>query len=408
MRAVMLEPRGDGYEVANHWQSGEMASGNLSESLAQALRKVGADEACRVIVGGPDSAVATHDLRVPRLSGETMRNALLFELRKICPLPSDQLAWGYRVIPGTAAGTMQTVRLFYLRDAEWSRWVENVSRLTRSVDLLCSCRMALDPAFGDSYVRLDEDVLLPPLVDGMRSEGATVEEGAPVLGGAGNPLGHPRLNAGTLDQLDHDEAQLFIPAILLAAYGIAGDISRDRRTLPPLPDELIPKRNRISRAIAMALVVYVAMVGLTWGGIALKRGMEYRRELSASVRSAEEMIAKFEQTRDSSETEKNIRESLGQIAVNEPGMSAVLAELTDSVPANFWITKLTWTAGKVELDLKGSETDLGFVGELENSPLLREVELTDRKVDQAGNLISAQVRMLAEEQSKEQAPEADR
>jgi len=393
--AVKLSRHGDGLRVDDVWRTDEEESPTLSSAVPEVLRTFEVDDSTRVIVGGPDQACAIHDLRMPRLGGQDLRNALLVALRKQCPLPVDQLAWGYRVIPGTAKENSQTVRLFYARDEEWDRWVENISGLNRRVDALMSPRICLDPVFSEFGIVLDNGVILGPLEDGVRVTISTAEDDHLILGDGDRPLVLPRLSAGPLTDLTPDEQREFIPALILAAHGAVGDPGKDRRTMPAYPSELVPKRNRLTSALAALLAAYVVVVGLVWAGLTLKESMAYNDQLRTRTAKVQERVAELEEARGSGDVETALVEGLDEMEPDMPRMGDVLAEITDILPAEFWIVKMSWTSGKVELDVRGDGTDLGFIQALEDSSVLKEVELTDKKMT-GGKLVSARIRLLSE------------
>lgn len=395
-RAVKLELRSDGYHVVGAWQAESAEETDLAASVVRALDSLGIDESTRIIAGGDDTSCAGLDIAAPRLTGQDLRNALLFELRRHSPLPVDQLSWGYRAIPGTARDNTQVVRLFYARDAEWTKWVENVSALGRRLDALLSPRLALDPAFSDLAVRLTERVVLGPLKEGRRELAGPGDDDTPVLGAGEKPLAVPRLRPGVLAEREPRDQSAFVPAIVLAAYALVGDPARDRKTLPPFPAELVPKRNRLTKTVAALLAVYVALVGALWIGLALKKSLGYRGELQRRIAKVEARIDELGQSRNSADIEKAIAEGLTQVTPNMPTMVDVLSELTDLIPQEYWVVKMSWTSGKAELEVRGSGTDLAFIESLEESPVLKEVELTDRKVDPNGDLILAKIRLLTE------------
>jgi Tfp pilus assembly protein PilN len=394
--AVLCEGSGDAVRVAGVWSSPPSDSPDVSAALTEALRSFDTDQNTRVLVGGSDQSCAVQDLSLPRLPPQDLRNALLFELRKQCPLPAEQLVWGYRIVPGTVRGTKQTVRLFYLRDNEWGKWVENVSGLTRRVDALMSPRMALDPAFAGQAVRLGPAIRLGPCTDGVRGPAAAEDGEANGLGDGPSPLEIPGLEPGPLAGKTADEQREFVPAIVLAAHGLQGDPAKDRKTMPPFPSELLPKRNQWTKAAAAVLSVYVAAVVLLWAGISLKKAFSHRQALRQRMAEVEGRIATLEEDRMSADVETALEEGVAQVAPDMPRLTEVLSELTDIIPKEFWVSKMSWTAGKVELEIRGEGTDLAFIQGLEDSPILQEVELADKKVDSKGNLRTARIRLLTE------------
>ncbi len=395
-RAVKVVPDGHACRLLGFWQSAEGSPGTLSEKLSQALRELKADDSTTVVVGGSDCLCGVRDVCVPRLAAAHLKSALLFELRKFSPLPIDQLVWGYRVLPGAAGTPTQTVRLFYLRDQEWNRWVENISGLTHAVDLMLTAHVALEPAFAAVGVRLAEGQYVLPDGEGGRVVAELSGSEVGCLGEGESPLAVGGFNPGQLGALSVLQQQAFVPVVVLAVYGVLGDLARDRRTLPPLPGELLTRRNRVSKALAVLLLAYVVCVGLAWGGQSLAAALGHRRDLDRRLRQTREQVATLEAARNTESIETALREGLRQVDTALPGLSAVMAELTELIPPPNWVTKLTWTNGKIEIELQGNSSELPFVQNLEESPLLREVEVAEKRADPTGSQVMARLRMMAE------------
>ena len=394
-RAVLMEGTTGHMAVTKHWLSEDDDDRPVAVLIPEAVNALGGAESTGVIAGATNPNVGLADREIPDLTADNLRNALQFELRRVAPLPPEQLVWGYRILPSSSEQQKKTARIVYMREREWESWLEHVSGLTRSLDLLVPPLAALDPAFSSAAVQTNNEIAFVP-GDVGRTFLPAAPEGIASLGKPEDPLTFPGLDTGPLADLPTEERQLFLPAILLAAYGLGDSLSRDRRTLPRLPSELVPRRHRMAKMCTSVLLVYVIGLVLFWAGREFVEASSYRSTLEEAIRSARRSIAELEALRETETLDDRLAESLEAIPRGQPGMGTALVELTEMVPTDYWTSKMTWTAGTLELDIRGESGDVTFLQDLEESPLLREIELTDKKVGSDGRLLLGRISMWVE------------
>ncbi|MBN2451033.1 MAG: hypothetical protein JXR77_11625, partial [Lentisphaeria bacterium] len=150
-RGLAVRRSGRTCRVVACWEADAGADSSVAETLANGLRALGLGESTVLVVGAEDLAAGVVDLDIPALRADELRHAVAFELRRQAPLPDDRLAWAYRVIPGAGNGKLH-VRLYYLRQAVWERWLNDISGLGRGVDAVIPPVAALDPILGDTPV----------------------------------------------------------------------------------------------------------------------------------------------------------------------------------------------------------------------------------------------------------------
>ena len=381
-----------------HWQCEPRPDRGVNELLVEGLRELGGHESTVVVAGGEDLASGVIDLSTPKLKADELRNALAFELRRSAPVSDEKLAWGYRVL--AAAGGRQLVRLYYLRQTIWERWLDDVGGLVHGVDMVIPPAAALDPVLADTPVALGPEgkaFLFVPTGE-QRRESMLLdgeEDGETVFGLGSDPLAHPQLDASLLNELDAPSRRAFTGCAVLAMYGLSRTFAADRRSGLELPHELRPRRHRHSRLVAVALLLYVLIVG---GFGVSRRYQTQRREfarLHAECVGLERHIEKFSKRTEQDES-KFMTELSGEIAEltqPRPTLAAALAEITRRVGPDGWCTAFRWRDGSISIQLRENQELEDLERILESSPLLGDVRQEYKKV--RGTMIDRKIEMNA-------------
>ncbi len=379
-------------------RAGREAGTGPTAALPRLLAELGADASTAVVAGGTERVFASADLNLPRLAGDQLRNALAFELRKHSPLPENQIAWGYRRLPGEAAGGGQRVRLLYGRETDWQRWIASCGGLTGAVDLILPPAAALDPVLKGRPVWFagggDEAGYLLTDSDGQGREwlaGATGGEGT--FGALPEPLAAPGLDLGELGRLPPVEQQGFAPALLLAMYGLGDSLPADQHTWLPTPIELRPRRHRMGRHLAVFLAAYVLIVGAVLLTRASLAAAAHLNRLAAESRRIEPRIAELEKDADPGAFVEALGTEIGGIDRTRPTMAAALVELTERLRPEYWVSNFTWNEAKIEVEVRSEVDDVSFIADLEASPIFSEVVLLNKAVDPRKQL-TIRVQML--------------
>ncbi len=385
---VHLRRKRDGCTVALFWQSAAKDNESLATRLGEGFRYLGHRENAVVVVGGCGWQSSFADVDMPKLGADELRSALSFELGKRSPLPQDKLVWGYRILPG-GDDQHQKVRLVYMREAEWARWIDDVSGLGQGIDVLVPPPAALDPLLKDQIVFFPEDdgehgFLFEPGPAG----GRTILRGRPgdnAFGAGPEPLKLAQLSLGGLEAKSTETKQRYMPAILLAMYGLTHALNNDKRTLLPIPYELRPKRHRYSSMVAMAVVAYLVVLAALGLGREFQAANDYYQSLLAKTEAVEEEIEDLQNDEDTSEFIQQLGNELRDANIERPSMAAALLELTRIISKDAWVTRFEWIDGTLNVTLKMQEEDLNLVQALEASPILGDV-VPGRRMTSADNI----------------------
>ena len=372
-RGVLVQGRGDRVRVRAFWQAKAGPDSSVAECLRDGFAALGAGDSTLVVAGAADAACGLAEVEVPALKTTELRAALGFELARHCPLPSERVAWGYRVLPGNAKRTRLPARIFYLRQAAWERWIEAVGGL--KLDAIVPPAAVLDPLLADVGVVLPvsggESFLLSPDGHGGRTVAAAdgKDDGAPAAWACVQP--------GPLAQLPPGEQASFAVAVLLGAYGVSSGFQADRAGGLPVPYNLQPRRNVLNRFLAAAMVaaIVVLVAVAFWREYAARSAcLEALRRENADVQR--EIDSRSKAVAATSEgaldvLAKEMREA--NLELSRPSLAAVLVELTETIGTDSWSYKFDWRDGGVAIEIEEGTEDVDLIGNLENSPLIGDV-----------------------------------
>ncbi len=368
--------------VALFWTGEAGKNEPVAERLAEGFRGLAAQENTAVVVGGAGCSYGFADVDMPRLAPDDLRNALLFQVTKFAPVSADRLVWGYRVLPGRS-GDHQIARLIYMREPEWRRWIDDASGLRQGVDMIIPPGAVLDPLAAEHPVFLhdpvsDDGFVVTPSAAGRRQirRCDTADEDA--FGARPSPLSLPFLDPGGLQAMPPEEQQGFVPAILLAMYGLTKSCAHDRSTWMPVPIELRPRRHRYSRLVATAMVLYLlGVAGLTAFREFQAAGTHYSR-LLRECDKIEDRTGQMMENVDKTDLLQILPRELdearfGRPSIDRPSMPAALLELTRIIEEPAWSHQFDWTEGTADILLATDDEDLLLIQQLESSPFLGDV-----------------------------------
>lgn len=395
---VLLRAASDGCKVASVWSvecSGKTSV--IAENLAAGRKALGLGEKDYCIAGPANGGWGMGDVRVPSLKGEEMKAALSFELRKLTPLPVERLTWGYRVIADADSSGMCLVRVFYVKTEVWRKWLEASSGL-RNVDMISAAPVLLDPM-------LDKETVVFPGNEGFAYvPGATGRDIMPAsASGSGAatmaemlPCGNLKL--GELEQLSAEKQAEYIPALVMAMYGLGKEISKDQDSMPALPSGFRPRRYFLLQAVA-CILVFVIIVCL---GIGVLKGMQQRsarlrlirKDMSAVQAEIKEMKNRTSPTALQAAT--NLEAELDKLKFDAPEMADVLIELTNEIKSPAWMAgSFDWSTDfssnvvPIVFTIRepaGDTANADISARLNNSPLLGDVAESRSTVNKAGQI----------------------
>jgi Tfp pilus assembly protein PilN len=276
------------------------------------------------------------------------------------------------------------MRLFYMRQTSWERWLEAVGGIR--LDALLPPQVALDPILGD------RDVVLPVAGGGrflLRPNGTGGRTGVPVttvpdgaFGAGETPLAWDRLGLGPLAALSADEQAQYAPTLLLAAYGLSPEMGKSPEGALPIPYNQRPRRNQMNQFLAVALV----LLTVTLGALAVWREYAARATCLAELRAErdriDQQIAQMSATvtpiagAEAEEDPLTVLERelrTARAEMDRPSLPMLLVELTQTVGRDAWCKSFKWDDGRVVVELDESEQDSELVRNLEASPVIGDV-----------------------------------
>jgi Tfp pilus assembly protein PilN len=330
------------------------------------------------------------DVAMPHLPAEELKKALRIELARLVPLNAEKLAWGHRRIPGTK----NLLRVVYWRDAEWQQALDELGGLPAGLDLLLPPAATLDPLLTGQPVLLpnppDGDaLLLLPNAEGGRDTAVAPPGTEGMFGAPPKPLEAPGI---LLEQpvavLTPSRQQEFAGALLLAMYAIGPQAAADRKTLFPLPRELRVPRNRFGRMAALGLGLYLAAM-VSWLGI--RHFVHENQRLTGLRAEAKRLQETKKKLGGDVETQKFLDGLEKEIKTNpwvtRPTAAACLVDLSEEIPSDAWVRMLSWTDGRITLELTTANKDLDPVRTLASARNLSGVTQDSRRMEPGGAFV---------------------
>jgi hypothetical protein len=382
-RGVLVRGRGDRLLVRSRWQQKASSANSVAECLRDGMEQLRANDSVLVVAGAADAACGLAEVEVPALKTNELRGALGFELARNCPLPSERVVWGYRLL-AQRSGNRLAARIFYLRQVAWEHWLEAVGGL--KLDALVPPQVALDPVLAERPVSLSlvggNRFAYRPTSEGGRSVAPVGPDSGDAFGAGDEPLAWDQLVLGPLQGLSADEQASYAPALLLGAYGVSPALGEDAEGALPVPYNLRPRRNQLNRFLAVALVLLLVSLGLAavWREyVARKACLDGLRAENARVEREIERAAGGPAADSSAKVATAARELLAKeltdatAELDRPSLAAVLVELTETVGGSTWCTGFTWRDGSVSIELQEDEEDLDLVRNLDLSPVIGDV-----------------------------------
>lgn len=393
-RGVSLENNGNAISITGLWNAQcDYKPAALAENLANGKRALNVTEADYCLVSPYSGGWSIVDLEMPVLKGAELTAALAFELRKHTPLAPEQLTWGYRVlVQPTAQNKHQKIRLFYVKTETWRKWMTAVTGLGR-VDTVVPAPVVLDPSFAEKTVTFPGKTFYSYKPSDNGREILPTNQDVHSLN---ELLPFEELNAGELETLPIEEQLTYIPAIVMAAYGMTRELGNDTRTLPQLPTELKPRRYqgyRLAAAVLCAIIAICLCFGLMQ---AMQLRMTRLRLIKKDISAVEKEIKSLQQNTNTKvkEAAKLLEEEMSRYQIDAPALPDVLIELTETINSPGWMAgPFTWSMDvsdsviPVTFVLRepvGSTTNLDISTRLNNSPILGDVVETKSATNRAG------------------------
>lgn len=396
-RGIVLRREHGRVQVVRHWQSTASEDDSVGQELRRALDEMSVAPADILVAGGADPVAGCADVEFPALPERELRNSLQYELAYHAPIQQERLVWGYRVLGSRQS--RQTIRLYYLREADWHRWLDELGALGRGIDALLPAHVCLDPALNEQPCFLPGEegggYMLEPGKDGRRTIRGVTAPPAEGAGAAEAPLSAlPNFDAGALKELDADAQRALLPAILLAWYALGPELSQDRKTRIQVPYDLRPVRNRYSRLSAAAMAALLVLAGLYAGWREYAAAAAYQQALVERIEHTQNAIEEIETQKGQESDFEALAEEVRDLPAMPVSFGAALAELTQITPDKLWTQSLTWQEGRIDVQFATQEQDENIRDIVENSELFSSVSPQGVRVDRDGTK-TIQLRMYA-------------
>ena len=375
-RAVMVTRSGDKCKVVKLWNATTDQNTSVAEVLADAAKSMNAKDAAFTVAAGLVPGWGMADVTMPNLPPEELRNAVAFELRKHTPLPLDKIRWGFRsTIAKLDKKTGVRTRIVYVKSEIFDQWTANVSALGQ-LDMAIPPAAVLDPLFEDAVVTIPETATAAtayaPSSDGRVASAADATD---MTLDKALPGGFIKWNE--LESLPPQEQMAYIPAVLLAVYGLTSAAAHDTATMLPLPPALKPRRNvfmtlsaSILLAVAIISLLIYAVIGLQGRSAQIRTLEKELKKVNAEIDAIQKQI-KPEKKKAIGE----LRKEMTDVTPVIPPLPLVLLDISRAVPAPAWLSgNFTWDDGLVKFTLEEPATDPTLTATIDTQELLDIIE----------------------------------
>jgi len=407
--AVKLRRRGKSIDLVGFWHGQSTRDSGVGGCLSEGFASLNPNDGDVVVGSGDCCCGAFVDLHLPKLPPADLGNALKYELLKHAPLPEEALIWGYRVI-AELPGQRLHVRLIYMREMLWSKWLDEVGASAIRADLIIPAPAVIDPLLatadlfiadssGDHGFLFRHDPVLGRQV--LRDDG-----NSDAVGSMPKPLAGLGIDVSALQAYSPRRQQLFLPALLLALHGLRREVAGDRRTWAALPYMLRPRRHRFSRSLAAVLVLYVLSVA-AFGGMRWYSAAQARlHSLQRAHAQIETQIEALQRQPDPRQYVQTVQGELKNAYFERPSLAAALLELTRLINDQMWMPNFTWQDGRIEVQLQTQDDDTNLLPALLDSPILIDIVPTHKSTN--NNLTTIRLQMHASfAAGRSQGQEAD-
>ena len=361
------------------WHGAASPGEGLASVLAEGVEALGANQQTLVVGCGAEDGLSFVDLTLPSLSPDELCSAVGFELAKHCPLPADRVVSGFRIL---SSSPTTHVRLVYLRQVVWEKWLEAVRGIGMGIDAVVTLPFALDPVLDghDLVIGGEKDSAHFALRAGVDSARHPV----PGTMAPTEATDLPFLKSpGELGDVVPEQRAKYTAALLLGAYGLTSAMFRDRKTGLPLPYEFRPRRNRMSKLLGVGLAVYAVAASLVLAVREYGVRDAYLEFVSRQTVGVESIITSSAKPMDKKRQEyvQTLREQLEEAESayeKRPTLAAVLVDLTQTVGNEGWCDSFEWRDGTVTVQVLETAEDPDLRRNMELSPVLGDVLQTQR------------------------------
>jgi Tfp pilus assembly protein PilN len=380
VQGVLCSRSGDSIEVTAHWRAKRRSTETLAELLAAGSRELGVTQETVVVVGGNTARASFVDLSMPKIAAADMRGALSFEVSKHCPMPMDDMQWGYRDLGREPDSERHTIRVSFFRRKDWDEWVSAASGVSSGVDMIIPAWAALDPTLSGRSVALggdDSDILFVAEPNDGRERHMRMNRSGGFAGdtyGIGDePLKADGMALGPLASLDPEEQQQYAAALIIASYAVSREFIADSRAWLSVPVEMRPRRNLVQKYWTMAAMLYlVFIVGMLLSSDITEK-LARKRAIDRDIAVVQADIQKLSGIVMDEDLGKQIETEIAEADIGRVPLTESLAALSTVITKDLWAASLTWDETDVRCELRAALDDPDMLLDIQQSEFLTDV-----------------------------------
>ncbi len=372
----MVTRSGDKCKIAKLVNAKADQDTSVAEVLANTAKSLNAKDAAFTVAAGLGYGWDMADVTMPNLPPEELRNAIAFELRKHTPLSLDKIRWGYRsTITKQDKKQGNRTRIIYIKSEIFDKWTANVSALGQ-LDMAIPPAATLDPLFEDAVVTIPDGggtaTAYAPSPEGRLA--STVSTDDLTLDKA---LPGDFIKWNELESLPKEEQMAYIPAVVLAVYGLTSAAGHDTAGMLPLPPALKPRRN-VFMTLCATLLLAVSVLALVIYAVISLQGRS--NQIRALEKELKKVNAELDTIQKQIKPEKQkaiveLRKEMTDVTPNIPPLPLVLLDLSKSIPSPAWLSgNFTWDEGLVKFTLEEPVTDPTLTATIDTQELLDIIE----------------------------------
>ncbi len=374
-RAVMATRSGDKCKIVKLLNAKADQDTSVAEVLASFAKTLNAKDAAFTVASSLGPGWDMADVTMPNLPAEELRNAIAFELRKHTPLSLDKIRWGFRsTIAKQDKKQGSRTRIVYVKSDVFDKWTANVSALGQ-LDMVIPPAAALDPLFEEDAVTIPDSEGVNAFAPSPDGRVATLVSADDLTLDKALPGGFIKWNE--LESLPKEEQMAYIPAVVLAAYGLTSAAGHDTATMLPLPPGLKPRRN-VFMTLCASILLAISLLALVIYAVISLQGRS--SQIRALEKELKKVNAELDAIQKQIKPEKKkaiveLRKEMADVTPNIPPLPFVLLDLSKSIPSPAWLSgNFTWDEGLVKFTLEEPVTDPTLTATIDTQELLDIIE----------------------------------
>jgi len=406
---VLMRQAGSSYKVKRFWSDKVNNSDEISGALRRGAQSLGVHDTTIIIACSSTARTSSADLSMPLLKHKDMLNALQFNVSKQSPLEQDELAWGYRILDPQASNGTPNIRVLLMRETVWSDWVDKTGSLPTGVDLLIPAVAVSDTVIKDRGVFLgkiseETGIYTSPADEGPRQLICSrLDDIKTRLFGYGEqPLESPVIDPGKLSKAAAEEQAGFVDAVLLGAYGLTKEFSRDLITWRKVPTQMQPKRYIFAKSIAATLAVFIVLMSVFHASRFIADKSKQVNAVKSTINMERIKLKNLKFDPKKLSTVKDILQDMKDHKIQQYSTPEVLLELTERMPDKFWVTNFTLTLDSIKCSVKTTDGDVEhMVQAMKLSPLF---DKDDVRIFPRNTYTQLELKVVRKDQTSDKDP----